>query len=163
MAPPKTSSASPASHRGLPYADWRHVAFAGHSSAQAALKAAAYPGSVATAIALLDTTLDYYGLACRCTTTWSAEVSEGSVHLTQAMLVAAGPEAMFELLDSLVHANRTYLTVPKLGHDEYTSQGLQRLERIQHGPRSADEEAELAHPAGPGQLSARVRDRACIP
>jgi len=131
--------------RGLPYADPGQLAIAGHSlGAQAALRAAAHPNSVMKALVLLDTTLDYYGMALPLHDDVEREVSEGSAHLTQAMLVAAGPEATFELLDSLVHAHRTYLTVPELGHDEYTSQGLQRLERIEHGPRTAEEEADLA-------------------
>jgi Chlorophyllase len=130
---------------GLPHADARRLALAGHSAgAQAALRAAAQPGCAADALVLLDTTQDYYGLALPLFESLVREVVEGRAHLTRPMLVAAGPEALFELMDSLSGAERAYLTVPGLGHDEYISQGLQRLARIEQGPRTAEEEAELA-------------------
>lgn len=117
--------------RALPFVDWRHVALAGHSAgAQAMLKYAAQPGCVGDALVLLDTTQDYYGLAMPVHESLVREATEGVLQLTRPLLVAAGPEALFALCDSLVHAERTYLTVPELGHDEFISQGLQRLERI---------------------------------
>ncbi|HEX6886124.1 MAG TPA: hypothetical protein VF530_22310 [Planctomycetota bacterium] len=130
---------------GLPHADARRIALVGHSAgAQAALRAAAQPGCAADALVLLDTTQDYYGLALPLHESLVREVVEGRAHLTRPMLVATGPEALFELMDTLTGAERAYLTVPGLGHDEYISQGLQRLARIEQGPRTAEEEAELA-------------------
>lgn len=115
--------------RALSYVDWRRVALAGHSAgAQAMLKNAAQPGCVGDALVLLDTTQDYYSLVMPLHEALVREATEGVAQLTRPMLVAAGPEAMFELCDSLVNAERTYLTVPELGHDEFISQGLQRLQ-----------------------------------
>lgn len=132
--------------RALPFADWRRVALAGHSAgAQAMLRYDAQPGCVGDALVLLDTTQDYYGLALPLYESLVREASEGRAHLTRAMLVAAGPEAIFELCDTLVHAERTYLTVPGLGHDEFISQGLQRLERLErHAVPGGADAAEAA-------------------
>lgn len=130
---------------GLSHADGRRLAVAGHSAgAQAALRSAAQAGSAADALVLLDTTQDYYGLALPLFESLVREVDEGRAHLTRPMLVATGPEALFELMDSLTGAERAYLTVPGLGHDEYIAQGLQRLARIEQGPRTPEEERELA-------------------
>ena len=117
--------------RGLSIVDWNHVALVGHSAgAQAMLRYAAQPGCAGDALVLLDTTQDYYALAMPLHEKVVSEATEGVAQLTQPMLVAAGPEAIFALCDSLVNSERTYLTVPELGHDEYISQGHQRLERI---------------------------------
>lgn len=117
--------------RALPFADWGHVAFLGHSAgAQAILRAAAAPGCAADALVLLDTTQDYYGLELPLYEKLVREVGEGRERLTLPMLVAAGPEAFFSLVDTLVESERTYLTVPGLEHDEYLSQGLQRLDSL---------------------------------
>lgn len=123
--------------RALEFVDWRHVALVGHSAgAQAFLKYAAQPGCVADALVLLDTTQDYYVLALPLHESVVREATEGVANLTRPMLVVAGPEAFFALCDTLVNAERTYLTVPELGHDEFISQGLQRLELIAR--RAAD-------------------------
>lgn len=117
--------------RALPFVDWRHVAYLGHSAgAQAMLRAAAAAGCAADALVLLDTTQDYYGLELPVYERLVREVGEGRERLTLPMLVAAGPEAFFSLCDTLVESERTYLTVPGLGHDEYLSQGLQRLDSL---------------------------------
>lgn len=116
--------------RALSFVDWRHVGLVGHSAgAQAMLKDAAQPGCVGDALVLLDTTQDYYALGLPVHESLVREAREGVAQLTRPMLVATGPEALFALCDTLVNAERTYLTVPELGHDEYISQGLQRLER----------------------------------
>ncbi len=135
--------------RALPFVDWRHVALIGHSAgAQALLKYAAQPGCVGDALVLLDTTQDYYALGMPLHESLVREATEGSAFLTRPMLVATGPEAIFALCDRLVNAERTYLTVPELGHDEYISQGLQRLARIGRqamaGVAGADTEAARA-------------------
>ena len=132
----------------LAFADCRHVGLVGHSAgAQAMLMFASQPGCVGDALVLLDTTQDYYALGMPLHESVVREATEGIAVLTRPMLVAAGPEAMFALCDTLVNAERTYLTVPELGHDEYISQGHQRLDRIARQaaakPAAADK-AELA-------------------
>lgn len=121
--------------RALPFVDWRRVALVGHSAgAQALLKYAAQPGCVGDALVLLDTTQDYYTLGMPLHESLVREATEGVAHLTRPILAAAGPEAIFALCDRLVNAERTYLTVPELGHDEFISQGLQRVARVAHQP-----------------------------
>jgi hypothetical protein len=139
--------------RALSFVDWRHVALVGHSAgAQAMVRYAAQPGCAGDALVLLDTTQDYYGLALPLHESLVRDATEGVAFLTRPMLVAAGPEAMFALCDRLVNAERIYLTVPELGHDEFISQGHQRLERIArraaHGRAGADAaEAARVQPA----------------
>ncbi len=125
----------------LGYADWRHVGLVGHSAgAQAIVKYAAQPGCVADALVLLDTTQDYYSPLMPLHETLVREASAGITQLTRPMLIVAGPEAFFALCDTLVNAERTYLTVPELGHNEFISQGHQRGQRIAwHAATSASE------------------------
>jgi pimeloyl-ACP methyl ester carboxylesterase len=133
--------------RSLSFADWRRVALVGHSAgAQAWLRFAAQPACVADALVLLDTTQDYYGPSLPLHEALVREVGAGVAHLTRPLLVAAGPDAVFALCDTLVQAERTYLTMPDLGHDEYISQGLQRLERLAR--RAAE-----GRPADPEELA----------
>ena len=130
----------------LPFVDASRVAVGGHSAgAQATLRYASHPGCAADVLLLLDTTQDYYGLAIPIYETLVEEVTKGIAHLRRPMLFTTGPEASFRLADTLVHAERTYLTVPALGHNEYIAQGIQRLERIARtagdapGPEDAKE------------------------
>ena len=136
----------------LSFVDRGRVALTGHSAgAQASLRHAATAGCAADALVLLDTTQDYYGLAMPTFRSLVDEVLAGKEHVGQAVLAVAGPEAMFELCDALVEADRTYLTVPRLGHNEFISQGIQRLERIarraEDDPGAADSK-ELARAPG---------------
>lgn len=111
-----------------PFVDWSRIALAGHSAgAQASLRALCRPDAAADAVVLLDTTLDYYGLSVPTFEPIVSHVLEQVAELDRPMLVAAGPEASFVLLDRLSAAPRTYLTIPELGHDEYTAQGVLRL------------------------------------
>ena len=110
--------------RELPFVDWTRVALVGHSAgAQAILRCAGEPDCPADALVLLDTTQDYYVLDYPMHAALVTAVTAGIEHLDQRLLVAAGPEACFQLCDRLVHADRTYLTVPDLDHNEYIEQG----------------------------------------
>ena len=113
----------------LPFADTKVVGFVGHSAgAQACLRALAKTTCPATAAVLLDTTLDYY---CLAVPTFGNVVNEVLTHaerITAPLLVAAGEGALFALCDRLSYCDRDYLTVPALDHNEYISQGVQRLQ-----------------------------------
>ena len=114
--------------RGLEFVDWGRVALAGHSlGAQAVLRAGARPGCVADALVLLDTTQDYYTLAVPGYGSLIEETTANAEWLGEPMLVAAGPAAMFRLCDRFDRSERTYVTFPELDHNEFVSQGLQRL------------------------------------
>ncbi|MFG0316182.1 MAG: hypothetical protein ACF8XB_02830 [Planctomycetota bacterium JB042] len=112
----------------LPFVDGARVAFAGHSlGAQACLRAACREAPVADALVLLDSTLDDYGLTTPTFGPILPLVRGATDRIDVPMLVAAGPQAGFVLIDRLARADRTYLQVPGLGHDEFTAQGVTRL------------------------------------
>ena len=125
----------------LPFVDATRVALVGHSAgAQAILRYAGEPDCPADALVLLDTTLDYYDLRFPLHASLVAEVTRNVAHIDQPMLVVASPEAQFQLCDRLVRAERTYLTVPELGHNEHISQGHQRNELDLRRGRTANGE-----------------------
>jgi len=114
--------------RALPCVDWSRVGVVGHSlGAQAALRWATRPGCPADALVLLDTTQDYYSLALPLHRDLVEEVAKAKERVDQSLLVVAGPEAVFLLVDELVAAERTLLLVPDLSHNEFIAQGIQRL------------------------------------
>lgn len=130
----------------LPFVDTAHVALIGHSlGAQACLRAAATVGCPADAVVLLDTTVDYYSLSLPAFEALIREVSDGRDAVTEPLLVFAGPQASFALVDRLEHAERVYATVPDLDHDEYLVQGLQHLVALGHVAAARGEPRDAAH------------------
>lgn len=112
--------------------DATRIALLGHSAgAQAIFKYATRPNRAIDAIILLDTTQDYYSLALPMFESLVSAVREHGENITIPMLVAAGPEAMFQLCDTVRNARRTYLTLPQLGHNEFVAQGWQRMHTLQ--------------------------------
>jgi pimeloyl-ACP methyl ester carboxylesterase len=133
----------------LPFVDATRVALIGHSlGAQASLRAAATPGCPADAVVLLDTTVDYYGLSLPVFESLVRAVSAGRAEVTEPLLVFAGPQASFALVDRLEGSERLYATVPDLDHDEFIAQGLQRL--AARGSVAAARGEPLAHPDAEG-------------
>ena len=118
--------------KSLENADWNRVIFAGHSAgAQTSLRAATRPDCPASALVLLDTTVDYYSLHIP-TFKYITELAvEKSEFITQKMLVTTGHGALFQMCDKLIQSDRTYLLVPELGHNEFIAQGVWRLQVIQ--------------------------------
>jgi pimeloyl-ACP methyl ester carboxylesterase len=124
------------------FIDVRRVGLVGHSAgAQAILRFAAQPWCVGDAVVLLDTTQDYYPLGIPFFEPLVREISGGMATLTKPMLVAANPAAMFALCETLVNSERIYVTVPELEHDDFISQGQQRLARIARSPDAEPAEA----------------------
>ena len=134
------------------FIDARRVGLVGHSAgAQAMLRFAAQPGCVGDALVLLDTTQDYCPLGIPFFEPLVREITDGIAGLTTPMLVAANPAAMFSLCDTLVNAQRTYVTVPELEHNDFISQGQQRMARIARSPEVGPAEVvkvELARTTG---------------
>jgi hypothetical protein len=144
--------------RELPFVAKDRVAFVGHSAgAQAMARCVAVPGCPAEAVVLLDTTQDYYAPSLPLHETLVRELREGTANLSVPLLVAAGPGAMFALCDSLVGCERTYLTVPELGHDEFISQGLQRLDWLAARGSEEDPAHSVRVRANHAELRACVR------
>lgn len=133
----------------LPFADAERVGMLGHSlGAQAILTFAATGDSPAVALVALDTTQDYYALGGSLHARFVARMRAGASYVTQHVLFAAGPAAVFQLADGLERAPRTYLTLPHLDHNEYLSQGLQRLDwltELQAEAPTAEGARQLEH------------------
>jgi len=103
-------------------------AFGGHSAgAQATLRARMRADCSAQSIFLLDSTLDYYTPAIPTFRYLMEPVTEQADAFVGPVLVTAGHEAFFALCDNMVRATRSYVTYPELSHNEYISQGVQRL------------------------------------
>lgn len=138
--------------RQLPGVDWGHVGLVGHSAgAQAALTYRSRPGSAVDAVVSLDTTQDYRGVKDPLWT-FTPQVLKNRKNFTCPLLMAAGPHAFFELADSLQGAERYYLTIGDMGHNDYVSQGVIGKERLYQ-----------LHLGEPGRAAAdRDRDRAAL-
>ena len=103
-------------------------AFGGHSAgAQATLRARMRADCSAQSVFLLDSTLDYYTPAIPTFRYLMEPITEQADAFVGPMLVTAGHEAFFALCDKMTNAARTYVTYPELSHNEYISQGVQRL------------------------------------
>ena len=72
------------------------------------------------------------------------EITDGIASLTAPMLVVANPAAIFALCDALVNAERVYLTVPELAHNDFISQGQQRFARIARSPQATPADTDAA-------------------
>lgn len=108
----------------MPQVNWHKIALGGHSAgAQATMRFQARPQSPVDALFLLDTTQDYHSLS---NPLWNftEPVLENTHNFTEPMLVVAGPAAIFQLMDRLDQAERYYLTIDEVGHNEYISQGI---------------------------------------
>lgn len=138
--------------RQLPNVDWDHIGLVGHSAgAQAALVYGSQPHSVVDAVVSLDTTQDYRGVN---DPMWqfTPQVLKNARHFRCPLLVAAGPHAFFELADSLRGAERYYLTLKDMDHNDYISQGcIHREQRLQLRLEDAKQSAE-----------ARAKDKAAL-
>jgi pimeloyl-ACP methyl ester carboxylesterase len=109
----------------LSFADWGHVAVAGHSAgAQAALMYASRGSTPVDAVVSLDTTQDYASLADHDWSVFVPVVQESARNMTMPILFAANAHAVFELADSLGDSERDYLTFHDLDHNDFISQGI---------------------------------------
>lgn len=107
------------------------VTVIGHSAgAQAMLRFATDPSAPVDAIVSLDTTQDYAMLSDRTWSYYTDRVIEERAGIRVPMVVAAGPEALFELADSLSASPRWLVTVPDLDHNDFISQGQIRRQLL---------------------------------
>ena len=108
----------------LPFADWNHIAVAGHSAGtQASLVYASRGATPVDAVVSLDTTQDYESLANRGWTEFVPPVLASSRNMTMPILFAANAHAIFELADALKGSRRDLLTFKNLDHNDFISQG----------------------------------------
>lgn len=131
--------------RTLGYAPDRVIGVGHSAGAQALQLFAADPSATITGLVSLDTTEDYATLSDRAWAYYTDKVVARRKHIELPMLVVAGPEALFELADSLVSSDRVLATVPYLGHNDFISQGVirrQLLEGLPEAEADAESEAE---------------------
>src|SRR5262249_13551622 len=89
-----------AAARRLPGVDWRHIGVIGHSGgAHAALTYGSLASSAVDAVVSLDTTQDYHGLKDPGWEEMTTLVARNRKNFTSPLLMAAGPDAFFELAD----------------------------------------------------------------
>jgi acetyl esterase/lipase len=129
----------------LPHADWNHVGLAGHSAgAHAALVFRSQSACAVDAVVSLDTWTDYMSSATR---DWDESIKPmlaNAKNTRGRMLFAARANAVFEFADRLKYAERYYLTVNKLDHNDFISQGIIRhLLESWAKPDNADVRREL--------------------
>ena len=111
----------------LPFADWGHVAVAGHSAgARAVLQYASRAATPVDAVVCLDSRQDYSRLSDSRRGPFTSAVVESGRDRGTALLLAANAYAIFELADALGGSERDYLTFRDLGHNDYISQGMLR-------------------------------------
>ena len=97
----------------------------GHSlGAQAMLAYVSDPSATIDAVLALDTTQDYVTLADNTWAYFTDRAVEFRADIRKPIVFAAGPEALFELADSLKVAPRWLVTAPHLDHNDFISQGV---------------------------------------
>lgn len=112
--------------RQLPFADPARAGGVGHSlGAQQMLKYAGHGGQRLRTFVLLDTTMDYHGVV-EPVHAMIPEVLAQRTQITGTLLAVSDFHAVFAALDLLDRADRTYVTVRALGHDEYLGHGVER-------------------------------------
>lgn len=109
---------------GLPFVDWSSVGMVGHSGgAQAAIIYQTEPGCAIDATVSLDTTEDYYSLADPRWNYMTDPVKVAIADLKRPILFMAGPNAGFEMADSMRATPRYLYTVDALNHDDFITHG----------------------------------------
>ena len=137
--------------RQQPHIDWNHIGLVGHSAgAQASLAYRSHPGSPVDALVSLDTTQDYHGVS---DPFWhfTPEVVKNAKNIDCPLLMVAGPNAFFELADSLQCAERYYLTLSGMDHNDYIAQGgihNDRLYQLHLGVVALSADARAKEKAG---------------
>lgn len=109
----------------LPFVDAARIAMIGHSGgAHATLYFAGETGNPLKVAVCLDTTQDYHPLENPLWDPMVERALDRREALDMPLLFVAEPHAIFVLADRLVHAERAYLTVPGIHHDQFISQGV---------------------------------------
>jgi pimeloyl-ACP methyl ester carboxylesterase len=116
--------------RRQPNVEWNHIGLVGHSlGAQAILWFRAQPASPVDAVVSLDSTIDYRPLTAPGGQDVSRRLLDNSRYVNGPMLMIANANALFQLGDSLKHAERYYFTLTDHDHNDFIDQGIQRRAR----------------------------------
>ena len=120
---------------GLPDVEWKHIGLVGHSAgAQAALMFQAQDASPVDAVVSLDTTQDYASLSDHRWDDMIKPILENRSNSRKPLLFLANSHAVFEFADQLSEAERYYLTIRDMGHNDFISQGIRQrdVESLAH-------------------------------
>lgn len=118
--------------RQFPFIDFSRVGMAGHSlGAQTANYIAARGNVPIDAMVCLETTQEYFTDRTKLWDYFVPFVSKGADLVKGDILFATDPGAVHELADKMINANRYYLTIPEISHNDYISQGLQHRFEVQ--------------------------------
>lgn len=110
----------------LPFADWSQTAIIGHSLGGQAVNYMAAQGNMAfDAMVSLETTQEYY-IGSHDMWPFANYVDENAYKAKTSFLLASNPYAIHDLADKMINAERYYLTIPDLGHNDFISQGIQK-------------------------------------
>lgn len=111
--------------RRLSNVDGHKIAIVGHSGgAQAGFIFQARNRSLANVLVSLDTTQDYYSLSDDRWDYMTDTVLKKIKNISTPLLVVARKEAIFQMCDRLKYAERYYLTLENLEHEDFISQGI---------------------------------------
>lgn len=111
----------------LPNVDWSHSAMVGHSlGAQTANYIAAKGNFPFDAMISLETTQEYYTDKDNRWNNFVPYVTSKAENVKVEFLFATNPPAIHELADKMKNANRYYLTIPDISHNDFIAQGVQR-------------------------------------
>jgi hypothetical protein len=111
----------------LPGAGPGPVTLIGHSAGAQVMQLFASDASAPIDAGIsLDTTQDYAMLTDDTWAYYTDSVISRRRQVRIPIMFVAGPDALFELADSLVRSRRTLVTVPDVRHNEFISQGVIR-------------------------------------
>ncbi len=126
----------------------------GHSAgAQAMLLMATDPSAPIDGVLAFDTTQDYAGLTDHSWSYFTDRAVAERRQVTRPLVFVAGPEALFELADSLSESPRTLVTMRGMRHNDYISQGIVQR-RLRAGFSDDDSTARHAAERGYHALNA---------
>lgn len=110
----------------MPQADWQHIGMVGHSLGAQTLNHIAVQGNLPVdALVMLESTQEYF-IGANGMWPFVAFVKENAEKAKAALLFASNPHAVHDLADKMVNADRYYLTIPEVGHNDFISQGIQK-------------------------------------
>jgi tetratricopeptide (TPR) repeat protein len=111
----------------LPYADWSRMAMGGHSLGGQTANYAAVQGNFPfDAYFCLETTQEYH-IDKSDLWKWVAYVKQNAENASAPFLFISNPHAIHDVADRMKNINRYYVTIPDIGHNDFISQGINKL------------------------------------
>jgi hypothetical protein len=106
--------------------DWMHAAMIGHSLGGQTINYIAAQGNMPfDAMVSLETTQEYY-IGEMGMWPFITYVTDNAQKVNGAFLFASKPYAIHDAADKMINADRYYLTIPDIEHNDFISQGIQK-------------------------------------